>query len=45
MTSELLENQLSKLLYIIENGGLIMAVIFGLGFLIWFKLISFTTEG
>ena len=45
MTSELLENQLSKLLYIIENGGLIMAVIFGLGFLIWFKLISLYYRG
>ena len=45
MMSELLENQLSKLLYIIENGGLIMAVIFGLGFLIWFKLISLYYRG
>ncbi len=40
MISSFFTAQILKFQYVFENGGLIMIVIFGLGFAIWFLLLS-----
>lgn len=46
MISSFLSNQIFKIQYIFQNGGLIMIVIFGLGFTIWFLiLLEFLKKG